>query len=263
MDHTVEFKASIDMKALSQMLARAPQKTRAGTARLLNDEAFTFKELAPRVLDERYHIRNRGFVSSRFRVEKASPAQDPHAQVARSGSIYSDRFSGWVEEVTGREPERNRTVGTNARGGVESNIAAQANRLKPGLTFASPDDYDEIPERMRIPAMISILARNPDYTASGKGLFIIAGGNWVPGLYKFKKGQTATWARSKKKGLYLKDKRDNKTRKHPEVTRVQTFGEAPAPRRFNWPQQTINKVFVWFNSKKEYIRMLNDIFNSK
>ena len=231
------------------MFLIAPAETRKATARFLNDEAFADKTLSERVLSERYIVRNRAFVRAMLRVEKADPARPPSNQVAIAGSIRTNRFTGWAEVIPGGpDPERNRTLGLNARGGDSTKKALQGSRLLSGLTFERPSNYDEIPERMRIPAMISILARCPDYTADGRGMFIIQGGNWVHGLYKFKnKGQVAKWRKSRKGAYTLVDKRDTATYDRPAVQRVQTFDKAPKGQQFNWPQITIDRLKVWFN----------------
>jgi len=212
---------------LNRFLNLGPEETRKATSHFLNEMAFKGRAEGPKTLkDIGMTIRNPGFVQSRFYVEKANPSTNPSSQVSKVGSTKSDRFSGWAEAY-GEEPERNRLLGPTARGGDMKAKALPSNRLMPKTTFESPDNFDEIPERMRIPAMLSILARNPDYTAEGKGAFIIDGDNkWVPGLYKFKRGQQARWQRSKKKGLHL-SRRDRATYERPQVTRIQTFGESP------------------------------------
>jgi hypothetical protein len=122
-----------------------------------------------------------------FRVEKADPNQAPEKKRARAGSIKTDRFSGWIEEVTGQAPSRNRLLGSNTRGGDYQKKAIQQNRLTAGLSLIGPKDFDDIPEANRIPAMLRLLASNP-HTGQSNGLFIVEGGNWVPGIYKFEKG---------------------------------------------------------------------------
>lgn len=260
MDDT--FHANVNMGTLHALFLRAPKQTGRAVSKFLNDEAFSYRELGPRVLKERLTIRNAAFVQSMFRVEKANPEQSPDKQVAKAGSIKTARFSGWAELVTGQEPERKRTIGSNARGGDMEAQAQKGSRLLEGLELEKPSNFDDIPERMRIPAMLSILARNPDYTAAGHGLFIIEGGNWVPGLYRFQKGQTAKWAHSKKKGDYIKDKRDRWTYEHPAVTRVQTFGKAPKGQRYNWPQITIERLRAWFKPADVWAQYFKDAINS-
>jgi hypothetical protein len=241
------------------MLRIAPRETGRATARLLNDEAFSYKSIVESVISSRYTIRSASFVRSMIRVEKADQNQAPSGQVAKSGSIKTSRFSGWAEVVTGAEPERNRIVGTNARGGDPAKKALQGSRLLSGLTFERPENFDEIPERMRIPAMISILARNPDYTSEGKGMFIIQGGNWVPGLYKFKnKEQAARWSRSKKQYI-LRDKRTRDVYDRPAVTRVQTFGKAPRGQMFNWPQISLSRLGAWFKPQDVWAKYFGEI----
>jgi len=255
------FHADIDMRALESMFLIAPTETRKAVARLLNDEAFSYKSITESVLSGRYIIRNRAFVRSMLRVDKADATRPPSSQRAIAGSIRTSRFTGWAEVVPGGPaPERGRIVGTNARADDPERKALQGNRLLSGLTFERPSNYDEIPERMRIPAMISMLARNPDYTAEGKGMFIIQGGNWVPGLYKFKsKGQMAKWRKSRKGDYTLVDKRTRDVYDRPEVQRVQTFGKAPQGESFNWPLISIGKLQAWFDPRETWLRYFGEI----
>jgi hypothetical protein len=253
------FETKLNMGALEHLFKIAPAETKKATANFLNDQAFTYRELAPKVLSERYIIRNKAFVQSMFRVEKASPTGSPDAQKAKAGSIKSNRFTGWIEEVTGQAPERKRLVGDNARSGDRQVKASQSNRLMAGMDLPKPSDFDDIPERMRIPAMISILARNPDYTADSHGMFLIKGGKWIPGIYRFQRGQTAKWVKSKSRGIRLKDKRDRATYERPKVTRVQTLGQTPTPRKFDWPKITTDRLRVWFRPDDVWAHYFNDI----
>jgi hypothetical protein len=182
-----------------------------------------------------------------FQVEKANPGQDPYRQVACVGSVKKKNFSGWAELVDGRKPLRNRIVGLNAREGSIERQASKGNRLMEGVEYEKPSNYTEIPGGARINAMLSILSRNPDYTAAGKGRFIITGGNWTPGLYTWsnKKTQAAYFSRSKKKKI-IRDNRDTQTKRYPGVRRVQTFGKAPKSQRYNWPQLTTTRLMAWY-----------------
>jgi hypothetical protein len=252
-----DFHASLDMACLHRLFMQAPKETGKATARLLNDEAFSYKELAQKVIAEKHTIRDQSFLRFAFRVEKSDPVLEPSKQRATAGSIKTDRFTGWIEDVTGTAPSRDRILGANARGG---DMQAKAkSRLMPDLEFEKPGNYDDIPEVSRITAMISILARNPDYTSAGKGMFIITGGNWVPGLYKFNKGQTAKYSWSKKNGIRLIDKRDRTTRDYPAIQRVQTFGKAPKSQRYDWPDITIARLMVWFKASDIWAKYFGEV----
>jgi hypothetical protein len=50
-------------------------------ARIVNDMAFSFKDAAPGILAKHFTIRNPGYVSQAFRVEKAKPGKNPVATV--------------------------------------------------------------------------------------------------------------------------------------------------------------------------------------
>lgn len=252
------FNAGMDISCLERFFRIAPAETRKATSRLLNDQAFSYRELGPKVLAERLIIRNASFVQAMFRVQKADAGKAPNQQRATAGSIRTDRFSGWSELVDGKEPARKRLMGLNARSGDYGKKVPTKNRLASGMQLEGPDNYSEIPERMRVMAMISILARNPDYT-NGTGMFIITGGNWVPGVYKFKSRDQWTRYSTSKKQKVLRDNRTRTTRDRPKVTRIQTFDKAPKTKRYDWPGITLTRLKAWFNPADTWSRYFNDI----
>lgn len=218
----IDFDSNMDMKEFLGYLSGGKEKTKQATAYYLNSIAFKARSEGPKRLEAAgMEIRDPRFVQSRFRVEKADPTDSTESQIARMGSVATNRFTAWAENY-GETPVRNRLLGPAARRGDLKNKAEPENRLVRSRKFKRPDDFAEIPERMRIPAMLSIIARNPGKAASGKGAFIIEGGGWVPGLYRFKKNT----ARERIGG-----------RLRPPVVRVQTFGKSPEPKRkIDWMQ---------------------------
>jgi hypothetical protein len=254
-----EFDIKMDMRQLTRFFQIAPRETKKATGRLLNDMAFSHRDIAMATIGSRHIIRDKRFLSFALQVKKADLTQAPFKQRAISGSIRTDRFTGWVEDL-GIAPKRNRLIGSNARGG---NIRAKAKvRLMPELEFEKPSNYSDIPARQRIPAMLSILSRNPDYTSAGKGMFIIEGQGWAHGLYTWtnKKTQAAYVSRSKKKTI-IRDKRDRTTRDYPAIKRVQTFGRAPKGQRFNWPGITINRLMAYFDAVDSWRRYFGPLID--
>jgi len=240
------FECKIGIENLQHFFKIAPKETKKGVAEMLNSLAFEYRRSVPSVLKEHgYKIRNASFVGSRVRVVKAKASDPIGKQVAIGGSVKSDRFTGWIEEITGDDPTRMRTIGAQARKGDMQNQAERQNRLLPSDSRITSDDFNEIPERVRVPAMLAILARNPSLLSASKGAFIIKGvGNWAPGLYRFKKGQAATMRTSKKLGPHVVDKRESKDQRAPEVVQVQKFGEDPRHARWDWNKITAVQVLT-------------------
>jgi hypothetical protein len=124
----MEIKASVDDRALKALLKNFPKETLKAGQRLVNDMAFEFKAAAPGVIDKHMEVRNKGFVSRAFRVEKAKPAQSLDKVEASAGSVAIEPsaghggFSGWAEQEGEPSPafmkkRPIRSIGKNARGG--------------------------------------------------------------------------------------------------------------------------------------------------
>jgi hypothetical protein len=181
---------TIDLSAVKQFETFFKETCKA-FRRLLNDEAFEFKAAAPGVIDKHMEVRNKGFVSRSFLVEKVKPAASPDQMVAVAGSVgkkpTSARggFSGWVEQEGGPSPafmnkRPRRSIGKNARGGSMSGLPRKRARLSGEII-----DVDELfgptmpTEESRAQAAINMTAAE-----QGKGgRVILRGGGFTPGLY--------------------------------------------------------------------------------
>lgn len=132
---------SPDLKNLEKFYRKAPRKFARASAGMLNNLAFQTRSEALIRIAADMNIRSDRFVASRMRVARArsGPISQQKAEV---GSVPTSRFSGWVEQETGKAPQRNRVFGIAARRGKEQNTASAKARLKPSNHFFSPSDFN-------------------------------------------------------------------------------------------------------------------------
>jgi hypothetical protein len=120
-------KVDMDMRQFKAAMRLLPKETRKVAEKLLNDEAFEFKAVAPRIIGKHMEVRNQGFVSRAFRVEKTKPGQSLGEMEAVAGSVAKEPsakgggFSGWAEQEGEPSPafmkkRHIRSIGKNARG---------------------------------------------------------------------------------------------------------------------------------------------------
>lgn len=205
---------------LALFFEQFPVEARAATAQFLNDMGFLAKANTPTVLAEHMHIRNQKFVGSRIRVEKttAKPIAEQRVTV---GSIPGDRFTGWIEQQRGVDPERSRTFSLLARGGNEAAQAKRSSRLLPDSDIVSTDD-EPVEHGSRAQALIRDMAKN----APTKPFIIRRGYGMRPGLYKIKSKRGYTLAST--------------GRVAPKIQKLQTFDKKPKPTRWLWMQDVIH-----------------------
>lgn len=111
---------------LKRLYKKAPKKMQKVTAGVLNSEAFTLRTSILEVLKKEMIIRSPGFVKKNVRVVKAKPGPVQN-QVAESGSIFADRFTGWKEQQTGETGKQKSVASKFARGG------SWQGRIRPSL----------------------------------------------------------------------------------------------------------------------------------
>jgi hypothetical protein len=117
----MEIRFSVDTKQRNTLLKVFPQEIRRARNRMLNDMAFSFKEIAPVVIAKMKTVRNEAFVKRQIQVEKATDSR-PEAvvgSVSIENSSSQGAFSGWAEDYGEKPKERRafRSIGKNARGG--------------------------------------------------------------------------------------------------------------------------------------------------
>lgn len=120
----------------------APKQTRWAVASVLNDIAFNSRTEALDVIDDHMDVRNKGFVRSHVRVDKANGRQEVAAQEAWMGSTAEasgdkTTFTGWVEQQLGEPREQKRTHGIRARGNKKRRVRA---KYKSGKTIPHSGD---------------------------------------------------------------------------------------------------------------------------
>ncbi|MFP3041837.1 hypothetical protein LQZ19_08445 [Treponema primitia] len=230
------FRADIDTDKLDTAFRMFPAETQKMTARLLNDMAFAFKEIAPGVIDKHLTVRNKSFVASRFKVQKANPSQKPGDQESIAGSEYIEgdsthgAFTGWIEQMGGKADidtggREHRLIGLNARGGSMTSQAKPKARMggKAGHVKVDSEDLTGLPEGSRVQAAINMVFRSQ----GGDGRVILSGGGFRRGLYQVK---------------------EKKNGNPPDVAILQDFTKPIRPRRFDWRAETAERVRAWFGS---------------
>lgn len=105
-----------DLKALARLFKKSPRKMAQVAAGVLNTEAFGLRTSILKILDKEMTIRSPGFVKSRVRVVKARTGPINSIE-SETGSIFSDRFSGWKEQQFGTESDRESVPTRFSRGG--------------------------------------------------------------------------------------------------------------------------------------------------
>lgn len=223
---------------LARFFDQFPREARAATAQFLNDMAFAAKANTPLVLalSGQMHIRNQKFVGSRIRVEKTT-AKPIAQQRVTVGSVPGDRFTGWIEQQRGIEPERGRVFSLLARGGNEKQKAKPSLRLKPGNEFDNVADWDDMSAPSK-PRMLQFLTREMAegvykgkrgnrHRSIDKRPFVVGKGYGVrPGLYTVRT-----------RGGY---KLPSTGRMAAKLQMVQAFDRQPKPKRWPWIQDVVH-----------------------
>ncbi len=167
---------------LKRFYKKAPKKFQKASANVLTSFAFGTRAEAMNVIKSKMVIRNPRFINSRLRVSKAFGSTNIGSQQSEVGSIPAQRFTGWIEQQTGKMPAKNRIFTLLARRGDITRQALPSARLKPGNKYISSDEFTGKTPNKRIIAMLQILGRK-----GYKKPFIIRRGNkFKKGLYKFK-----------------------------------------------------------------------------
>ena len=132
---------TIGLKNLEKFFKKAPKKFARASSGMINNLAFETRTAALINIASDMNIRSDRFVNSRVRVVRARavPISQQRAEV---GSLPTSRFSGWIEQETGKAPLRTRTFGIAARRGKQKNTASAKARLKPANQFFSINDFD-------------------------------------------------------------------------------------------------------------------------
>jgi len=148
---------------------------------MLNNFAFGTRLTSIEVIREKLTVRNPRFLESRIRVDKATGRGPMAAQEARTGSVPTKRFSGWVEQVTGERTARDRVINLLARSGQKAKQAKPRARLKPGKDFEKFSNYSGTSPNLKSIRMLQTLDRKrwkkPFFLTKKRGV--------QPGLWVF------------------------------------------------------------------------------
>jgi hypothetical protein len=197
------------IKALKKFYRQAPRKFAAASGMLLNNLAFGVKKQIPITMrDSGMVIRNERFVNSKIRVEKSRFSLPIDAQRSTVGSVSGPRFTGWIEQETGEQPDRSRVFHLAARAGSKKKKAPPRFRLRASNNPPRPNQYKGKDANHRVVVMLQMLGRE-----GYKKPFVITGHKRMrSGLYKFGRG-----GKGKKRLVML-----------------QRFDKPPTPKKFPW-----------------------------
>jgi hypothetical protein len=238
----MELKIGVDTKAVETAFRLFPKSAAKAFARIVNDMAFAFKDAAPGILGKHFTIRNPGYVSQAFRVEKAKPGKNP---VATVGPIVNEKkyknFTGWAEALG--EPPRlkraKRSIGLNARGGNMKGKPKPGATLDPKRPLVDSRDMP-LSGSQAVQAAIQKAVREQGI---GARVIIREGAGFPPGLYEV----------TDKGGDGLA----------PEVQILQKFGETIVTEKVNWPDETMARIAPWFSPERIFQDYIAPLFTGK
>jgi len=130
-----------DLKMLRKFYKRAPQLFARASAGILNDFAFGTKTEIEKLLKNRLTIRNQAFLRGSIRVQKAD-GKVIDRQKSKVGSVTRPRFSGWLEQQTGKKDPRSHKPTIFARRGNKFSAVPPGNRLKQSSVALRPEDFN-------------------------------------------------------------------------------------------------------------------------
>lgn len=181
----------VDLKELKQLIQfqkKAPRKFNKAAAFMLNDFAFMTKKEIPITIQKEMTVRNERFVRSKIRVKKTKITTINNLK-SIVGSIFSPRFTGWIEQETGRRSEKKRVITLAGRKGSWKNKASAAARLKPGKTFLTPRKLVKGAKNNRQRTIIFLQMMNRKSSLKRKPFFLGSKdliGRLQKGVYQFK-----------------------------------------------------------------------------
>lgn len=189
-----------EVKRLRQWYPKQPRLIQESVADMLNHFAFGTRTQAIAQIGKTMVVRNARFVASRIQVTKARSNQAVTSQRSRTGSVAVPRFSGWVEQETGKTTERKRFATMAGRGGDIKKQIRPSVRLKPKAEVITPGTAGYTPRggKKNISGFIAMVLRNKENRLVRIGRNIL---KRRPGqiMYQAKKTQLQLVQRLKKK----------------------------------------------------------------
>ncbi|GMO27960.1 MAG: hypothetical protein Pg6A_15740 [Termitinemataceae bacterium] len=250
-------------------------------AHLLNDMAFSFRNVAPKILANRYTIRNQRFVQQQFFVvKKATPNQDilNIEAIISSNYIankYGSKHTGWSEEL-GEQETRSAYWTKAARGGSRTNSV-----LKKYIPqYAKYGGYGSAPEPPTLSDLTFGLSRERQIPAFIKSIQLAR--RVTHGRYN-KAGNFKGYRKTRKKGienpafatqnipLVIIDRNGAKTLSHFKGDdimsgRLEALKVYKQPNKkisiWSWDDETIDKVQSYFRDEYIIEKYITPIFSS-
>ena len=223
----MEFDLNIsDLQKLERFARRAPAQFRQVSAGVLNTVAFRVRGEMISEITRRLTVRSANFVSGsiRFTKTKSGPVS---SQRSRAGSIARPRFSGWIEQQTGKAPVMNRVATPASRGKSYSKKMKNTARLRGNIQKAT--NFPGKNKRQKTAVMLSMMRRG---TAERRPFIIDENLG----------GKMRTLSR----GLYGWRGR--------KISKTQTFGKRYSPKKISWAHNATKNFF----SKNSFRRVVSD-----
>ncbi len=212
-----------DLRKLLKFAKKAPTSFRRASKDVLNDQAFALKNTALDQIRKTMIVRSPGFVNSSMRVVKAKTGSSISTQQSATGSIYRERFSGWVEQETGKPSQRERIASLVARGGGKRGKIKPRFKFKPGKKFVRPKQFGGKDFQSKIRAMFRIMG-----SRKKREMFLLS--------RKYKKMRP---------GLYLFHSK--------KITKIQdTEPRALQPRRNRWMTKAVSRMRRTFDVRRSW-----------
>lgn len=159
----MEWKADLhEVDGLRKWYGKQPRLVRVACGTMLNEFAFGVRTEAIKQIGRFMIVRNPKFVSGRIRVTKARITAPVEVQAAWTGSVATNRFTGWTEQEFGKKAARNRLATIKGRGGDKTKQIRHAVRLKPKNDVVTMDDPDYQPKGDRLGGFIAMVMRKKE-----------------------------------------------------------------------------------------------------
>jgi len=126
-----------DQKELMKFFNKFPKQARYATAGVLNNFAFGSRTDTIKNFSKENIVRNKSFVSSSTRVNRAKGNTDINRQSSEMGFVSRGKSSGFVEQELGTKTRRDKTINPSARGG--SMAGKVRKRFKTGIDMNTPN----------------------------------------------------------------------------------------------------------------------------
>jgi hypothetical protein len=214
---------------------RAPRKFKVASGMVLNNMAFGTREESFGMIRRHMTVRSEPFLKRSIIVNKANFNAPLRSQKSEVGSIERPRFTGWIEQETGKRTKRKRAFLMTARRGSKKKKAMPSARLKPSFRPMRPEDMGQQSGNIRGFHHRAQVLLMWTYRNKWRKPFIVRGHKKIkPGLYK--------WKGSK-------------------LQKLQIFRPRKAqPRKFMWLTMARNRYLFKTDMGKEWSKVIDRLF---